>query len=61
MDQMFKDDATDGSTSFVPGQSMHANEEDAEDPLEDPDDVRTPVSRNSRKRGSSTNTNVGIL
>jgi len=52
---MFHGVAVDGSTSFVPGESVTMDEEEEEEPPEDLD-VQTLVSISSHKRARSTST-----
>ena len=52
---MFHGVAVDGSTSFVPGESVTMDEEEEEEAAEDPD-VHTPVSIGSHNRACNTST-----
>ena len=52
---MFHGVAVDGSTSFVPGESVTVDEKEEEEPPEDLD-VQTPISISSHKRASNTST-----
>ena len=56
MDQMFHGVVVDGSTSFVPRESVTVDEEEEEEEPPEDLDVQTLVSISSHKRASITST-----